>query len=551
MSSRITVSVLAAETEWGAGAETFLNESFARVWQETLNDSGTGSITLPNSDAALATLSYDDAIRFWLDGAPVFTMLVESWDTETIAPTEDVDQVTTIKGRGAGSLLDEIIVYPEGGVNRRPVGDDRLFFFGQTPFDDSGWQFATVQAVYGATTPNWNSLEGVKAPAGFPDDAAGYLWNNLGTVNDAPEGTVYFRGAFTLAAATQTRIYASGDNTWKLWLDGTEILGGEEGTTWLNTHETEVFNLSAGPHLLAAKVTNTPPYVDDLGAHPNPAFFIATVVSVNGSDGSETPYFRTDGSWRVTNYLTAAPPVTAGEILNILLAEGAARGCVVPAVTYSKTNDSDGAAWGATGTAGGPIYEFTVPIGSSVHDAMRSLSDTYIDFRFRYGVFILDVWNKSGHLTSSPAVLVSGYVDTVNGNLTELRHSGDGAMIRNVAVVKYQGGYFERARSAHARRRREMTASMAVATQSEAQQVSDTLIVTMRDAQETITCAVEIGTGSAWQFYPDCLIGDMLTVPGRDGSPVSARLIGMTVTEDTEGNPVFAPEVDRGHTSEA
>lgn len=552
MASRITATVVAAEeVEWGTSGETSLDLSFGRMWQETLNDTGTGQIIVDNDDPVLASLTFDDAVRFYLDSAPVFTMLVESIDTQTIHPTEEAGQVTTIKGRGAGALLDEVVVYPEGGVSHLPVGDDRLFFFGQTPYDDSGWQLATVMATYADDTPNWISLEGVKAPAGFPDPAAGYIWNNLGTVDDAPEGTVYFRGAFTLAAAAQVRIYASADNEWELWLDGTSIMVGDEATTWLNTHETEVMSLSAGSHLLAARVTNGAPYVDDEGAHPNPAFFMATVVTVNGADGSETPVFRTDGSWRVTNYLTNAPPVTAGEILRILLDEGAARGCVVPDTTYSDTNDSDGSAWGTTGTSGGPIYEFTVPIGDSLLDVFRSLSDTYIDWRIRYGSFILDVWNKSARVTSSPGVFVSGYADPVNGNLTELRHSGDGSTIRDVAIVKYQGGYFEHSRSSHSRRRREASASMAVTTAGEARQVTDSLILLLRDAQETISVAVEVSTALAWQFYQDVLLGDLVIVPDRTGTPVEARLVGLTTTEDDEGNPVFAPEVDIGHTTEA
>lgn len=551
MASRITATVLAAETEWGSGAETALGLSFGRMWQETLNDTGTATILVDNDDAVLASLSYDDAVRFYLDGAPVFTMLVESIDTQTIHPQEEALEVTTIKGRGAGALLDEIVVYPEGGVGHLPVGDDRLFFFGQTPYDDSGWQLATVMATYADVTPNWISLEGVKAPAGFPDPGAGYIWNNLGTVDDAPQGTIYIRGAFTLAAESSIRIYASADNEWELWLDGTSIMVGDEPTTWLNTHETDVLTLSAGSHLLAAKVTNGAPYVDDEGTHPNPAFFMSTVVTVNGSDGSETPVFHTDGSWRVTNYLTNAPPVSAGQIIRILLEEGAARGCVVPTATYSDSNDSDGSAWGSTGTAGGPIYEFTVPIGDSLLDVFRSLSDTYIDWRVRYGLFILDVWNKSARTFTTPGVLVSGYTDPVNGNLTELRHTGDGSTIRDKALVKFQGGYFEQSRSAHSRRRREGSASIAVSTHGEAAQVTDSLVLLLRDAQETISVAVEVSQSSTWQFYSDVFLGDLMTAPNRAGTPTSARLVGLTTTEDTEGNPVFAPEVDIGHTTEA
>lgn len=425
--ARITVSLVNAEDP--AWIEVLpLVDSFAWTWQETLNDTGTGSIQLVNTDALLAAIDYDSAIQFRLDGVPVFTSLVEGMETETISPSEEADQVTTIFGRGVVAMLDDIVVYPEGGADHLPVGDDRVFSFAMQAFDDSGWVAANVQATYADPTPNWNDVDGNKAPRDFPDAQAGYIWNSLGDVNDAPQGTVFFRGDFSLANPTKVRIYASGDNLWTLWLDGTEIMGeGEDGTTWLDTQQSAVFDMSAGPHILAARVTNTAPYVDEFSViWPNPAFLIVTVMAVNPTDGSEAPVFRTDGSWKVANgRLDIAPPITAGQILNILLAEGAARGCVVPSVTFSDTNDSDGFAWSTHSTAG-PIYEFTTSIGESVLAVLRALSDTYIDFRLRYGTFIVDVWDKSGHTPDSGAAFVSGYVDAVNGNLTQLRHIGGG-----------------------------------------------------------------------------------------------------------------------------
>lgn len=425
--ARITVSLVNAEDpSW---VEVIpLADSFAWTWQETFNDTGTGSIQLVNTDTTLAAIDYDSALQFHLDGIPAFTMLVEGIETETISPNEEADQVTTIAGRGAVAMLDDIAVYPEGGADHLPVGDDRVFFFGMQSFNDSGWATANVQAVYSDTTPNWNDIEANKAPRQFPDPLAGYLWNGLGDVNNAPEGTVYFRGAFTLVRPMKVRVYASGDNLWTLWLDGTEIMGeGEDGTTWLDTQQSEVFDMSAGDHILAARVTNTAPYVDEFSVvWPNPAFLIVTVMMVNPTNGEETPVFRTDGSWKVTNYLTVAPPITAGEILNIILDEGSARGCVVPSVTFTDTNDSDGFGWSTHSTAGGPIFEFTTSIGESVLSVLRALSDTYVDFRMRYGSNVLDVWDKSGHLLDSGTVFVSGYADPVNGNLTQLRHVGGG-----------------------------------------------------------------------------------------------------------------------------
>lgn len=429
--SRIRVSLVpAGEVDWGTTSEVELEDGFGYTWQETLNDTGTGTVALLNTDPALAGIDYDQALRFYLDDAPVFVSLVEVIDTRTIAPTEEADQVTTITGRGAIAVLDDMAVYPEGGADHLPVGDDRLFFFGQADYDDSGWQPATVQAIYNDATPNWNDSLGVKAPRDYPASGAGYIWNNEGTTAEAPVGTVYFRYTFVLGAAIKIKFYASGDNLWTLWLDGVEIMGeGEDGTTWLDTQESDVIDISAGTHVMAARVTNTPPFIDEFAvAHPNPAFLIVSAWAVNGSDGSESLVWQTDATWRVTGYLDNAPPITAGQIIGTLVAEGVARGCFAPTLTFSDVASSDGFAWSSLSTAGGPIYEFTTNVGDTVLGVLRSLAETYVDFRLRYGSFILDMWDKSGHLVVTPTTFVSGYVDAVNGNLTELRHTGNGSV---------------------------------------------------------------------------------------------------------------------------
>lgn len=548
---RMTVSVVpATDLTWGASGDVPLVDSFGRTWQDTLNDTGTGALLLENDDPALASVNYDKALVFRLDGQPVFTSLVESLTTDTIASGEEAAQTTKVWGRGALAILDDIAVYPEGGANHLPVGDRRLFFFGMASyFAPTGWENATVQALYSATTPNWNTgSPPVKAPRDFPDPTAGYIWNSLGNVNDAPQGTVYFRRTFTLAAANKMKFYASGDNLWTLWLDGTEIMAdGQDGTSWIDTQHSDTFDMSAGDHILAARVTNTAPFMDPL-PHPNPAFLLLAGYSVSPTDGTETLVLHTDATWKVSNYLPNAPPITAGMIMNTLLAEGAARGCFVPNVTFSDTNDSDGAPWSSRGTAGGPIYEFTVAIGDSVLGVLRSLADTYVDVRLRPGGFLIDMWDKGGHLVLAPTTLTSAYADPVNGNLTSLRHVGAGLQ-RNVLLVKYLGGYWERPRGQHTARRREGSVSLAVGTLGEARQVADTLIVLMREPQESIVATFE-SAGTTDRPYVDFLVGDLLTVPERDGTAAQARVIAMTVTEDAEGNPIFVPELDLGHSDD-
>lgn len=118
--------------------------------------------------------------------------------------------------------------------------------------------------------------------------------------------------------------------------------------------------------------------------------------------------------------------------------------------------------------------------------------------------------------------------------------------IRNVLLVKYQGGYAEVELPQLTARRREGSISIDVGTRGEAVQVATTLVVLLRDASEEIVATIE-PTGAGDEPYVDFLIGDLVTVPNRVGVNVLARVVGMTVTVDPEGNPVFVPELDLGH----
>jgi hypothetical protein len=428
---RGTVSYMTAleATVGEPGTDTFLDNAEAVKIQLTENDTGNGSFQVVNAD--VGAIDVEDVIRVWLDGNLIFVFLVEQIARATIAPGEESAQVTKVSGRGLLALLDDTVVYPAGGVGSLPVSDHRLFFFGMLGYDDSGapWEDANQQAYYGqpVMTPNWHDTEDPpnRAPHEFPAIGANYIWNSLGDVDDAPVGTVYFRKTFTLSAAANMVFYASGDNLWQLWLDGIEILGEiADGTTWLDTQRSKVFSMSDGPHVLAARVTNTPPFeYPDHTFAPNPAFLIVAGYTVNTATGEETGYLETDNSWRVTSYLTEAPPITCGQVLNILLAESFARACIVPDPSFTNALDSDGQPWNTRGAATEPITDFTTNIGSSLLDVLRQMAETYVDFELNYATFVLSVWDKSAHIPTPGVALVSGYSNPTTGNLRELNHT--------------------------------------------------------------------------------------------------------------------------------
>jgi hypothetical protein len=113
-------------------------------------------------------------------------------------------------------------------------------------------------------------------------------------------------------------------------------------------------------------------------------------------------------------------------------------------------------------------------------------------------------------------------------------------------LVKFPGGYLQRAVTPAAGARiREGSLSVDVVTLGEAARIAVTLLYTMREPALEITAVMEPRGGDV--PFVDFVLGDEVTVPNVDGTPVAARVVGMTLTFDSDGQPIYVPEFDIGH----
>lgn len=151
-------------------------DSFAPTWQDRHNEVGSGQAQMENDDAELALIDYRHVIRFDLDGAAVDACLVEHIDTVALATGEEVDEVTTLGGRGRLAILEEAIVAPYGGESRTQFQADRLFNFAAPELDDSGWSpvVTRVQALNPEVDPGSHNT----VPQGWPDPDALKIWQS-------------------------------------------------------------------------------------------------------------------------------------------------------------------------------------------------------------------------------------------------------------------------------------------------------------------------------------------------------------------------------------
>lgn len=116
--------------------------------------------------------------------------------------------------------------------------------------------------------------------------------------------------------------------------------------------------------------------------------------------------------------------------------------------------------------------------------------------------------------------------------------------MKNQLLVKYPGGYID-VPTTYSGRLREGSLSVDVATSGEAGRIAANLLLMLREPALEITGAIE-PRGSDVPFV-DFVLGDEVTVPNVAGTGTAARVVGLTLTFDPEGQPIYVPEMDIGN----
>lgn len=380
MTSRVTVTHK-TQAQLATGGVDLSATAFGKRHQKTISDVGSAQLQLVNDDANLAAITYGDFVRFNLDGTPDFLMLVEQIDTVSIAPAEEVDEVTTITGRGSLAQWEQAIVLPPNGVTGQPYTETRVFDWGavelaiaiSTAAAPTRWQAAVLLTQVGrgseGSPPPEFPVRWLGYPLGWSDPTGYWVWSQAAGPGPAmPAGTSYFARDVNVTTAGYYAVYMAADNRYALKIDGVLIdtfddEQSQEGYQF--TRRADLY-LTAGVHRVAAKVTND--------SSTELAGFVFALWSVDAERNDDTLILRADDSWSAIGYPANPPAFTAGHVIRVLLEEAQGNGALSGwALDFTDTVDSEGRAWPAD-------RQWSFRVGMDLLSVLRQMGSSDIDF---------------------------------------------------------------------------------------------------------------------------------------------------------------------------
>lgn len=501
-----------------------LDQGYSLRWLDQLNEAGSASLILQNDDPDLALIQGGDLVRFDHYGYAAMTMLVTETARISVAESEESGEATTVSGPGHLAVLEESRVYPARGIGSQPIEEDRLFNWAAVDFDDSAWITATVMAHQGdpveLTGTGWFG-----EPQQWPDPTAAWIWASSGSFVDADPGFCYFRATMNVPTAAQVVIYCTCDNGGDLYLDGMPLITGMNDYHVIFQAETDV---SAGDHVIAVAGGNTP----DPTNPTNPGGVLCAVFVKNSDLSIGAQLLRSDGTWRIIEYPGYAPGMSPTEVIRHVVDEGQARGELTNVeLMFSDVADSNGEPVAA-------VADIATKTGTDLLTFTRELTATYLDVWMAPGSLELYAWNKG----TRGQVTAAQYETAVD--LRHLEHRRTETMI-NAVLVRWAGGWHEvvDAASVTAYGRQGGLLSLgAVQSIQEVERIAVAQLEAYANPRASITLDM-VPLNVTDRPYPGFLVGDTITVPDRDGTPVQERVIALTVSQDENAQVSYAPEL--------
>jgi len=398
------------------------------TFSDQLNDAGSATAKLLNDDPDV-TLASNMARRLtWkLWGIPAFSSLVEQPDIDEISQNDEAGQTTAIGGRGHVALLDSALVYPP----RRPIegepfdtvspfqvtylldspwggsviamratedqtqADERHFNYAAVELNEfyAGWDDPVIYCQQQGPSDTRPPLPySTELPSSWPDPEAWWTWVGYTGSAPVPVGDVYARSRFMqfTPGGVDYRVFATADDGIELWIDGVRLISQSQRGTHTSTITAD-FRGAFGQHLVSVKATNL-----DIGSPAgNIGNFIVSIWELDQYGNPSRRVLATDPDvyqWKGLAYPGRSPGFTPGQVIRHLVEDAQQddrQGLQGITLGFNDLTDSDGEPW-----VWMPDAAFR--IGMSVFEALRQLSETYIDFAMRPGSLVLDAWNFGG-----------------------------------------------------------------------------------------------------------------------------------------------------------
>lgn len=199
----------------------------------------------------VSLLNPGNLMRVWHGPRAIAEAIMDS------APPEEQDDGSwayTVEGRGSLDILNNAVLYPEVWL----AGDDRAFDYGSQRSPFGGWfvssEWRRPVEVRVRSSFRWTQRKR-RWPKGWPERNANWIWSSNPETGSA-DGPRWFYSTVTLGARARVRMWAAGDDTLQLKVDGNVVLNVGNGG-W-HKARTVTMALEAGQHVIAARVTNLP-----------------------------------------------------------------------------------------------------------------------------------------------------------------------------------------------------------------------------------------------------------------------------------------------------
>lgn len=347
-------------TTWDATMSTqtgYLTRIVSSRFVDEFNSAGYGEAIVPMDSPDAGILLRDTVVKVHYGDAVRFAWFVESIDRSLV--DSDGRRLIKASGRGILAWLDDAVVYPQRGLanyNTPQRGYD---------FRAEGGSWVTASSSFSAPVGvAWkdDNTAREKAPRGWPDKDAQWIWATSPTAA-VDEGAVnWFRSTFTLSSSSKVRFWATADNAFDLYVDGLLLLSSADqsssGATWTQMRK-RTLRLPAGTHQLAARVENGKPTTfedvsvatDDkvsLTGHglANGVRLAVTRIADSGTGLSEANYYvvnRTDDDFKLsTTDGGSAVNVTKATRIDFKLLRDSSAGFLMTSSLVNENNKPTG-----------------------------------------------------------------------------------------------------------------------------------------------------------------------------------------------------------------
>jgi hypothetical protein len=495
-----------------------------RTWLDEPSTPGSHSLEVKVGHADEALLADGRLLRFSINGAPCWWGLIEPRSKVSADPSKrEAGRVVTVAGRDAIAILEQARVDPETGIGSFSFSDTRWLGWMSKYYDDTSWDNATELKRYDDVDPTkpW-----FMEPADWRDPNGIWIGPPGGDTPPVDAGSIFLRGSLTFTEEGEYIDDITADDGFKLYRNAEAVLARQEAGMWAERQSTSPTMLNAITHQYAVELIN----FDRPVPETNVTGLIYSVIKPEGGGAYGRVVGGGSAGTKMLAFPATEPGLTPGHIMKILIDEAQTRGAILPLhYDFTATLDSNGTAWPKE-------YNLPVQIGSRVLEVAQKL------MAMRAAIFRIKPDSTTLTLqafvdgTDLSADVEAEYAVNIGALAHDRSAPGENNLLVQGADARWREIEDSAAVTAWGRREGALSAGSGGSEDTITDQ-ANAYLADHADPAETIR-SVRLEPVNAVP-YVDFVAGDIITAPDFDGTPAVYRVIGINVSEDEAGQPIY------------